>query len=135
VKSRCNLAILIVWVACASEARSPVRRQIVDARTTEAVEPEVRDAAAPVVIDATSEVIDATVEVVVDAAPVATRPCFCFSWVHLDENGEFCYPTSATCNAEFRSFARTDKLPCRVEQRTTCERIACVDIGARCYRL
>jgi hypothetical protein len=67
-------------------------------------------------------------------AAVALRECFCFAWVHLDENGDFCYPTLAGCEERFRTFGRDDKIPCRSEQRPSCERIACVEIGKQCFR-
>lgn len=67
-------------------------------------------------------------------SPSAGVECFCMSWVHLDENGEYCYPTRAACDENFASFARTDKLACRVEVKPVCERIACRGSGAECFR-
>ena len=67
-----------------------------------------------------------------DAGSGATA-CYCFSWVHLDENGEQCYPTKPVCDDEFDSFGRDMKIPC--ELRATCESYACRDIGKECVRL
>jgi len=57
------------------------------------------------------------------------------SWVHRDENGEYCYPTRAACDESFRTFGRHDKLPCRAAMQPRCERIACRGGGAQCFRL
>ncbi len=62
------------------------------------------------------------------------EPCFCFSWVHLDENGQRCYPTKATCDAEFTSFGRSTKIPCGEEQ-DRCDSYACRHLGKECFAL
>jgi hypothetical protein len=66
-----------------------------------------------------------------DAA--AWRDCSCFSWVHLDENGENCYPDEAACKKAFDQFGRTDKIPCAPAKRKSCGGYACRDIGKECY--
>ena len=71
----------------------------------------------------------------VDAGPVRlSKPCFCFSWVHLDENGQSCFPTKATCDASFKAFGRTDKIPCG-EETERCGSYACRNIGKECFAL
>lgn len=72
---------------------------------------------------------------VVDAGAPKTRACFCFSWVHLDENGENCYETKPNCDAEFKGFGRNMKIECRAEQRTRCGGHACRNIGKECAQL
>jgi hypothetical protein len=64
-----------------------------------------------------------------------TRECFCFSWVHLDENGESCFETQPKCDTEFKAFGRTDKIPCSSAHRPTCGSYACRNIGKECFRL
>ena len=59
--------------------------------------------------------------------------CYCFSWVHLDENGEQCYATKPVCDDEFDRFGRDMKIPC--EMRATCASYACRDIGKECMKL
>lgn len=69
-----------------------------------------------------------------DETPDATKPCFCFSWVHLDENGQSCYPTKTTCDAEFTAFGRSTKIPCGKET-DRCSSYACRNIGKECFKL
>jgi hypothetical protein len=72
-------------------------------------------------------------ETMIDQKP--ERECFCFSWVHLDENGESCFETRPKCDTEFQAFGRTDKIPCRSAQHVTCGSYACRNIGKECFRL
>lgn len=69
---------------------------------------------------------------VVDAGTPAdaVAPCFCFSWVHRDQNGQSCFPTKGTCDAEFKALGRTDKIACAAE--TDCRSYACRKSGKEC---
>jgi hypothetical protein len=117
---------LIVLIACGGDPPRP--RPVTEGSSTppDARVAEPRDA------QAASAVIDAVQAAPVDAAMVQ---CFCFSWVHLDENGESCYPAKATCDTEFRAFGRDMKIACKPEQRPGCGSYACRGVGAECFRL
>lgn len=62
------------------------------------------------------------------------RECFCYSWVHLDENGESCFSTLADCEVGFEELGRTDKIECRSERRATCGSHACRELGTDCVQ-
>lgn len=88
-------------------------------------------------IDAGAPVADAASDVGVVAvdAGAANHACFCFSWVHRDENGSSCYETKATCDIEFKRYGRTDKIPCAIEHRVSCGSYACRNGGKQCFQL
>lgn len=92
-------------------------------------------AEAPTTPDAGAVPVAVPVDAAAPDATLETRECFCFSWVHRDENGETCLDTAAKCDAAFQAFGRTDKLPCRAAPRAECTSYACRGGGAECFRL
>ncbi len=60
--------------------------------------------------------------------------CHCFSWIHLDENGEICFADEATCAREFASFARDTKAGCEAYERASCLSKRCTGGGQSCER-
>jgi hypothetical protein len=112
--------------------------------------PSVVEPARPAMIVTSAEPADASVPVagldagtapgaLLDAGAAPDRDagaasCFCFSWVHLDENGQYCFPAKPACDAEFNAFGRDMKRPCTAESQR-CESYACRGGGKQCFRL
>ncbi len=92
--------------------------------------------AAPAAVDAEAIVdLDAAVAAVDAGPPPKRRQCFCFSWVHLDQNGENCYQTKPKCDVEFKNFGRDMKIACAAEQKPRCGGYACRNLGKECFSL
>ncbi len=129
-----RVMMFVVLAACGGDSSRRVERGSAPVPAIDA--PEVTPA-----IDANDPVavpIDASDPVAVDAvvdAGATNRTCFCFSWVHRDENGESCYDAKPTCDTEFKGYARNDKIACRTEQRASCGSYACRGGGKECFKL
>lgn len=122
------LLLLLGVTACSGGSSHVAQSPAVVGVEADAVAIDVQ--ATPVVVAGVA--VDAGVVGAVDAGVAPTpQTCFCFSWVHLDQNGQSCFATKATCDVEFKDFGRDTKIPCEA-QRERCGTYACRKLGKDC---
>ena len=124
-------SVMVKWMLLVLVACGPARREDPKPGATPPVDAgAATPVASPVDAGAASPMaspVDAGV-----AGPVT--PCFCFSWVPLDENGQRCFATQATCDTEFTAFGRSTKIACS-RQTEHCSSYACRKVGKECFAL